>query len=280
MSSVVQLPGAPDLPRRHADLHSEHDTVARAAQERLDNLNAMELLTLIRMELQRCKLRCTGKISLWLLTQAGILALIILAIVFLAWILHGGCDGGCGGVENLFSGPPDVEHHSDQLRQIANALAKSSDPHAPGAMLEAVSISPFLAGLIGSTLDDRLAAIERRDAIYWAPAHRRLLVRWLEIAIREKAGRGRILAIVHAIEQVGADEKSVPFRILKQHGDPAIRAAADRCQAALQRRALANQSARELLRASSSQGSPSTELLRAGVGRRASDPNELLRPPG
>ena len=277
LSTVIPKSHIVDLPLLHANLHSESAAVSEAACCKLDNFTPDELLTLLRMEIQCCKLKGAGKISLWLLGQAGILAIIVLVLVLLGALTNGNFCGGCGGEGNPFTGPPAIEHDSEPLRQIANALARSSDPRAPGAMLEAVSISSFLSVWIGSTLDDRLGGVMRHDVAFWAPAHQRLLVRWLQLAAREQAGSTRILAVLHAIEQVGAWEAIVPVQRLTQHRDPKIRAAAERSHATLQRRALTSRHEQELLRAGSPPGSLPAELLRAGTGRAASDPAELLR---
>lgn len=277
MSNVVLLSPEEDLPQLHGHLHSTSTVVVDAARLKLSTLSPDELLTLLRMEVQRGKLKGAKKISLWLLLQLGILAIIILIVVLVAGLAHGD-PGGCSAGGNPFMEPPDVEHDSPQLRTIAQAIAQSEHPRAVGVLLESVAVSSFLYRWHGAMLDDRLAAVTSQDALLWSPAHQRLLVQWLERAVREKSGRKRILAALHAIEQCSGNEAILPVHGLTQHGDPQIRAAAEQCRAALQRRALTNRQGKELLRAGAAPVSSSSELLRAGTGHAASNPNELMRP--
>lgn len=278
MSNVHFVSQCADLPTLHRDLHSAKASISEAARAKLDRISADQLLTLLRMEVQRGKLKGAGKATLWLMAQAGILAVIVLVLALFAALTTGDFLTGCSAVGNPFCDPPDIESSTEQLRQIARALARSPDPRATGALLEGVALNSFLAVWFGTVLDERLAVVTRPDAARWAPAHLRLLARWLDTAVRAKAGRTRLLAILSAVDEAGVAEAMPGVLLLTKHGDPQIRLCAEQCRSGLRRSAEASRQSGELLRAGARPGSSPAELLRAGTTLASTDPASLLRP--
>jgi hypothetical protein len=258
------------------DLHSMDTAVYEPARAILHDLSAIDLLALMRMEVQRGKAERARDVSGWILLQLGIVAVIIVIFALLALVTHSVCDGsGCNC--NPFTGPPEKEHASRELRLMADALGSSTDQHAVGVILEAILLSPFLSTWLKPALQDRLSSVQAEEFRLWNSVQRRSLLRWLE-GTKDETVTKCTLAALHAIEQIGTSEAIPPVYRLTFHRDERVRAAARGCGEALQRRALNSRQEQELLRAGAQPAVVSAELLRATSGHGVTAPAELLRP--
>jgi hypothetical protein len=280
MNSNSSVSHSMDLGVLHGNLHSASPPVRDVACVRLARLTPDELLTLLQMEVKQLKVKSAGTISLWLLMQAGILALILLVFALVAAFSYGGSAGsGCSGGWNPFLPTPDIERDSPELCLIANALVASTDPRAPSVMLEAALLTPFLAEWLGSTLDDRLREVSVEHASDWSYPRRQMLVRRLD-AVTSDGSSGPILAALHAIEHIGTPEATSAVYRLARHRDEVIAVGAERCLEGLQERGRRVRQERELLRAGTQPSTALDALLRAAGPVAPGRADQLLRPAG
>jgi hypothetical protein len=265
-----------NLPRLHKCLCSPDAAVYEPARQQLGELSADSLLALLRMDVKCDRGKQAGRSSVWL----PVLADIATGFIHLLFFRTGGKHFGFGG-ESSHDSPvtplPEKELGSTQRPYIEDALAKSRDPRAAAAILEAVLMSSFLSGRLTLTLEDRLLAVIPDHARFWPKTECRNLLRWIGEA--NHAGYIRhVLAGIYAIEQIGTEEAITSIFRLTFHPNPEVQAAAERCREALQRRARGNRDGKDLLRPGARPVATSADLLRAASSTQSSDPSGLLRP--
>jgi len=276
LQQIISRAPQHDFRRVLNDLHKDDLLPDAPARKVVSGMSSKELLTLIRMELQRGRGVRNREISGKVLVGFAVIVAIIAVVILLGVLTNGaafeGCGSGCSGIGQIDL--PNKEVRTPELEYLAATLANTQDADSTCMVLEVASMSSFLSDWLFSSLDEKLMQTRAEDAVHWSLVHQRLLLRRLKQGGDPKRS---LLALLHALGCVGPKEAIVPVYRLLRDPDSEISAAAEKCCTLLQKRARMAGEERELMRSSSQPPCASEDLLRAGHYSCGSHSSEMLR---